>query len=176
MLINGGALLYTCISRPYRETLVNVHTIINDVGVIVVICEFFPMLQLYVTDHEFYLYGKIVIGTIATIIFINFCLFCISFVLSFYKFMLGCPHCTCGLCKKKRDKEKLIIDPNRDLNLSKESLIEPTPPKEPTPLPTPDPTPTPEEKIPTPPRISTLEPEESDDDMELQAATVLVKD
>lgn len=57
LVVNGFALVYTCISRPYHMTILNVMTILNDVGVLIVICEFYPMRTLYVTDGTFYLYG-----------------------------------------------------------------------------------------------------------------------
>jgi hypothetical protein len=59
MLVNGLALVYTCISRPYEKTLLNVMTILNDVGVLIALCTFYPMRNLYVSDDTFYMYGKI---------------------------------------------------------------------------------------------------------------------
>ena len=41
--LNVLALVYTCVSRPYKDTLINVHTILNDLGVVVVIGAFYPM-------------------------------------------------------------------------------------------------------------------------------------
>jgi len=57
LLVNFLALIYTCISRPYYMTINNVMMILNDVGVIIVICTFYPMRNLYVSDATFYLYG-----------------------------------------------------------------------------------------------------------------------
>lgn len=109
MVFNGLALIYNCISRPYKDTLVNVHTIINDVGLIAVIASFYPMRNVFQRDTDFYYYGRIVIGLIAAIIFLNFALFLISFVLGTIDFIKRCPHCICCM-RKKRPKEKLIRD------------------------------------------------------------------
>ena len=111
LLVNGLSLIYTCVSRPYEKTLLNVLTILNDVGVLIVICTFYPLRNLYITDASFYLYGKIIIGCIAGIIFLNLAIFGVAFVIALIDFLKRCPICSCCVCKKK-PKELLIIDPD----------------------------------------------------------------
>jgi hypothetical protein len=111
MFVNLLALIYTCISRPFKDSLLNAHTIINDVGVLIVIGEFFMMRSPYYSDAEYYMQGKIIIATIAIIIWINFVLFIISFILGLIDFLKRCPHCLCCICNKKHlRKDQIIID------------------------------------------------------------------
>jgi hypothetical protein len=117
---------------------------------------------LYVSDATFYLYGKIMIGTIAGIVFINFIIFGIALLIAIIDFLKKCPICTFCICKKKF-KELLIIDPDKVIDKDRDEIKKPTPPptppRDPTPEPTPDPTPesspdptpeiTEEEKVPS---------------------------
>jgi hypothetical protein len=116
MGVNILALIYSCISRPYKDSLINAHTIINDVGVIAVTAAFYPMRDVFQRDEKFFYYGKIVIGIIAGIIFVNFALFLISFALGILTFIKKCPICSICIRKPKREKEKIIRDPLKPID------------------------------------------------------------
>jgi len=150
---------------------VNAHLIINELGVLIVTAEFYPLRYKYISDKEFYMLGKIVIGTVAAIIFINFLLFLIAFILGIIKFLRKCPICTC--CQKKPVyKEGLIVDNPEDVSQEEEVVKTPTPPPTPTP-PTPEVT-IEEVKQPTP---SDSEPsEEEEPEIVIPAAEVMVTD
>lgn len=173
IFVNALSLIHHCVSRPFNDTLLNVHTILNDIGVLIVLGELYRFRYPFLSDAEFYFLGKVVMGTIAGIIFLNFVLFILSFLLGCCAF---CKKYAC--CKKKqRDKEGLIVDPDKDISKSSIDEVEkpPTPP-EPSPPPTP-----PREKTPplSPPEsIKDPTPEESEEEPEynLPAAAVLVKD
>ena len=51
VLVNGLALVYTGISRPFKETLLNVHTLISDIGVMVVLGELYVFRYPFLTDQ-----------------------------------------------------------------------------------------------------------------------------
>eukprot|EP00347_Sterkiella_histriomuscorum_P013046 403366220 len=165
---------YKC--RPYADVLLNLHTLINDLGVLIVLGEMYRFRYPFLSDAEFYFLGKVVIATIAGIIFLNFVLFLISLLLGLCAF---CKKYWC--CKKKiREREKIIYDPQKDLNVSEIDEVYHTPTPEPTPPPTP-PTPkspTPEPTPPPSPPPKEPTPEESEDEPEyvLPAAAVLVKE
>lgn len=141
-LVNILALIYTCISRPFKETLVNVHMIINDVGVLIVNGEMYMMIDPYVSDKVYFGQGQIIIATIATIIFVNFALFLLGFILGLIDFCRKCPMCSC--CKKRRpDKEAVEYDPFLEIPKLPDDIFyhtpTPTPPRTPTPPKTPTP-------------------------------------
>ena len=179
MLVNLLALAFSCVSRPYNDTLLNAHTIINDVAVLVVIGEFYMMWDPYVSDRLYYQQGQIIIATIATVIFLNFLLFLLSFVLGVIAFLKRCPMCSCCTKKRIRDKEDLIREKEFDIDMHKEEIYHtPTPEPEPTPPPTPPPP-----KTPTPPpepveevKEPTPESSESEPEIVIGAAAVLVKE
>ena len=110
MGVNILAFIYSCISRPYKDSLINAHTIFNDAAVIAVTGAFYPMRDVYQRDESFFYYGKVVIGIIAGVIFINFALFLISFALGILEFIKKCPICSICIRRPKREKEKLIRD------------------------------------------------------------------
>lgn len=123
LAINTLTLVYTCVSRPYKDTLVNVHTIFNDIGVIAVIGAFYPMNNKYQSDDTFFYYGTIVIGIIGAVILINTALFLLSFALGILAFIKQCPICSICRRRPKRPKEKLINDPAKKIDYSEEEEI-----------------------------------------------------
>lgn len=176
IFVNALAFIHHCVSRPFADVLLNLHTLINDVGILIVLGEMYRFRYPFLSDAEFYFLGKVVIATIAGIIFLNFVLFIISLLLGLCAF---CKKYWC--CKKKiREKELLIRDPYKDLNITEIDEVYHTPTPEPTPPPTPPPKePTPEPTPPpTPPPEKEPTPEESEDEPEyvLPAAAVLVKE
>jgi hypothetical protein len=110
LLINMAALVHVIIARPYKDSLLNLHCIINDLGVVIVIGEFFLLLDAYVTDKTFYFYGRLLIATIAIIIWLNFVLFIVSYILGILAFMRRCPICSCCRRKAIKEKETLFYD------------------------------------------------------------------
>ena len=106
----------------------------NDIGILIVIGIFYRFQYPFLTDDEFYFLGKVTIGVISAIIFLNFVLFLITFILGLCKFLNK--YCVCDCCKKiKRVKEEVIIDPYRDIKDISVDEIErpgrlPTPDKE----------------------------------------------
>lgn len=108
-IINLFALLWNSISRPYNDVLINVHMIINDIGLLIVLGEFHVYREVFLKDKEFYSFGRMIIGTIAGVVLLNFALFIISFILGVIRFLRKCPICSC--CNKKiRLKEEVIRD------------------------------------------------------------------
>ena len=169
--MNLLALIYGCITRPYYESINNVMMIMNDVGVIIVLGTMYPMLTLYVSDATFYLYGRLIIGSIAGVVYLNFFLFVIQFVLKL-KFL-----CCCN-CKKAL-KELIIMDPEDDIPKEKEVYSPKTPPPEPEKTPTPPREPTPEspsEYESSSEEIKEPTPEPSVEELEIPASAVLVKE
>ena len=108
-LISLVFFVYTCVARPYSSILLMAHTIINEIGVMILIGECYPFLTVYHSDALFYWYGQIVIGTIAAIIWINMMMFIISFLIALCEWLKRCPHCLC--CKLSRlPAEKMFAD------------------------------------------------------------------
>lgn len=113
------------------------------------------------------------IGTIAVIIWLNFILFMVGFILGLCRFLKKCPMCKC--CKRRLiTKEPMIRDPDRSIDRGpKDEMFKP-----PTPIKTPTPTPSIETPPPEPEKEKTPTPESSESEPEIiiQAAAVLVKD
>lgn len=57
IFVNALALIHHCVSRPYRDTLLNVHTIMNDIGILFVLGELYRLRYPFLTDEEFYFLG-----------------------------------------------------------------------------------------------------------------------
>jgi hypothetical protein len=182
-VVNLFALLWSAISRPYNDVLVNVHLIMNDIAVLIVIAEFYVYREAYLTDEYFYLYGKMIIGTVAGVVLLNCMLFIISFIIGVIRFCKKCCQCK----KKVRSKEPVIRDPIVIIpgievppeTPEEESLVKtPTPPPEPEPEKPKTPTPPPEtEKTPTPTPTPSSSEESSDDvEVNIPASSVLVTD
>lgn len=134
------------------------------------------MRNAYYSDSVYYQQGKIIIATIAVIIWLNLVLFLLSFILGFCRFMKKCPCCR----KKLRTKEPLVKDLDKSIDYGpRDELWKP-----PTPIPTPTPTPSietpPPEPEPEKPRTPTPPPPEESSESEpeiiIGAAAVLVKD
>ncbi len=137
----------------------------------------------YYSDAEYYMQGKIIIATIAIIIWINFVLFIISFILGLIDFLKRCPHCLCCICNKKHlRKDQIIIDQEFPIDKGPIDQIEDPPTPIPSPPPTPpppprEPTPTPSPPSPPPPpKIPTPESSEDEAEVYIPASAVLVKD
>lgn len=65
--------------------------------------------EVFLTDELFYSYGRMIIGTIAGVVLLNFFLFIISFIIAVIRFLRKCPICSC--CNKKiRQKEPIVRD------------------------------------------------------------------
>ena len=122
LLVNLLSLAYTCVSRPYKDTLVNVHTIVNDIGVIAVIGSFYPMNEKFQPDDKFFHYGTITICIIAAIVIVNYALFLFSFLLGILAFTKKCPICSICRRKPKRPKEKVRDEKARDIEYSSEEV------------------------------------------------------
>ena len=54
MGVNILAFIYSCISRPYKDSLINAHTIFNDAAVIAVTGAFYPMRDVYQRDESLF--------------------------------------------------------------------------------------------------------------------------